>query len=81
MNRENVYKASELNHTIAHLKTLKRMVKDRFFKLKTKKKFADYYDDLSFYELDNETRTKLENTLIDFCNRRIAEIEEEFKEL
>ena len=81
MNRENIYKASELNHTIACLRSLKRMVKDRFFKLKTKKKFTDYYDDLNFSELNNKTRTKLETVLIDFCDSRIAEIEEEFKEL
>lgn len=81
MNRENIYKASELNHTISCLRTLKGMVKDRFFKLKTKKKFADYYDAFDFEELDNETRTKLEIVLTDFCDKRISEIEEEFKEL
>lgn len=81
MNRENIYKASALNHTISRLKLLKSMVKDRYFRLKTKKKFNDYYSELDFYELDDETRTKLENVLIDFCDRRISEIEEEFKEL
>lgn len=80
MNRENLFKAKELNHTIACLETLKRMVKDRFFKLKIKS-FCDYYGDLSFYELDDETRTQLEKVLIDFCNKRIAEIEKEFEEL
>ena len=81
MNRDNIYKATELNRTIVSLKTLKRMVGDRFFKLKTKKRFADYYENLDFYELDNKTRIQLENALIDFCDRRISEIEEEFKEL
>ena len=81
MNRENFYKASELNRTISSLKTLKRMVGSRCFKLNTKKRFSDSYDTLNFYELDDETRIKLEIVITDFCDRRISEIEEEFKEL
>ena len=81
MNRENIYKATVLNHTISRLKLLKSMVKDRYFRLKTKKKFNDYYSELDFAELDDETRTQLENVLADFCDKRISEIEEEFKEL
>lgn len=81
MNKDNFYKAKELNHTLFCLNRLKDMVKDRYFKLKTQKKFSDYYSELDFYEMDAETRKGIEKAISDYCNKRIEEINKTFETL
>lgn len=81
MKRENIYIVKELHHTFCNLKSLKNMIRNRLFGIRTKTWFADEYSKISFYEFDTKTREDLCKLISDYCDRRMKEIDKELEEL
>ncbi len=81
MNKDNLQKAKDLSHSQYLLKLLKDMVKSRYFGVKKRRMFEDYWSKINFYEFDERTLSGLQTIISDYCDKRNEEINKEIENL